>query len=255
MDVTTLLADSGPGLGQVSRHSMKDTVAEKLAALIASGVLAVGDPLPAERDLAAAMGVSRETLRGALLILSTRGVLAVVQGARTTVASDELGDMALSVLPRAPVAAYGLDDMHESRLLVESRVARLAARRIEADALVRLDALIEGQVRAIGDPVRFLISDREFHTIVYRACGNAVLSDLATTLYSHLMGHRRRAVARAGAIGRSIEDHRAILAALRARDEDAVAQAFGTHERRIYETTRQLLADAGRDYQLGGDPK
>ncbi len=257
MDLSNLLARDGAGLARLSRRSMKDTIAEKLATSIASGVLSVGDPLPSERDLAAAMGVSRETIRGALLILSTRGILSVVQGARTTVASDDVGDLGLSAISYARVTAYALDDVHEARLLTEARVAALAAERIDAAALDRLASLIETQVRATDDPVRYLIADREFHTIIYRASGNAVLSDVATTLYSHLLDHRRRVVARKGAIGRSISDHRAILAALATGDGAAAARAFGIHERRIYETTRQLLSEAGTgshtENQHGGD--
>lgn len=97
MDAETFLADSRAVLGKVPRKTVRDAIAEKIATLIASGVLSVGDPLPGERELAAALSVSRETVRGAILILSTRGILSVVQGARTTVASSDIGDLALQV--------------------------------------------------------------------------------------------------------------------------------------------------------------
>lgn len=245
MDARTLLAEDGSILAHVPRRSMKDTIADKIATLIASGVLSVGDELPGERDLASAMGVSRETIRGAILILSTRGILSVMQGARTTVASNDVGEIALSGMPYRDVMTYGLDDVHEARLLVEARVAWLAAERIDGKALARLRGLIAAQEVAQDNPVRFLILDREFHTAIYRACGNAVLSDVATTLYSYLLDHRRRAVARPGAIRSSIADHRAILEGLVRHDGDAVVAAFAVHERRIYETTRQTLRQAG----------
>ncbi|MEM7710616.1 MAG: FCD domain-containing protein [Pseudomonadota bacterium] len=255
MDAQSLLIDDPAGLARMPRPSMKDAIAEKLASLIGSGVLAVGDSLPAERELASAMGVSRETIRGALLILSTRGILSVVQGARTTVASDDVGDMALAAIPSRPVTSYELDDVHDARLLVEARIAGLVAARPDPDLLARLGDLIEAQCEAT-DPVRFLILDREFHTQIYRASGNAVLTDVATTLYSYLMDHRRRAVAQDGAIARSIADHRAILAALATGDGAGAAETFGIHERRIYETTRQLMARAKtNDDIMGGDPK
>lgn len=255
MDAHSLLAEDGTGLGHVPRQSMKDTVAEKLATLIATGVLSVGDPLPAERDLGAALGVSRETIRGALLILSTRGILSVVQGARTTVASDDVGDLGRFAISYPSVTISALDDVHEARILIEARVAELAAARIDASAVARLADLIDAQDASLNDPVRYLILDREFHTVIYRACGNGVLAEVATTLYSYLLDHRRRVMARRGATQRSINDHRAILAALRAGDSDAVANSFGVHERRIYETTRQLIVEADREFQHGGDPK
>lgn len=251
MDSHALLAREAKRFASVSRKSIREQITEKLAALIGSGVFSVGDPLPAERDLAAALAVSRETIRGALLILSTRGIVTTVQGMRTSVASDDVGDLALSPLARA-AGAYGLDDVHEARLLVEDRVAALAAERIEAAALSQLDGLVEAQTKAAHDPVRFLILDREFHVIIYRAGGNAALADVATTLYAHVLDQRRRVVSRPGAVARSISDHRDILAALRAGDGPKAARAFGIHEQRIYDTTCRLLAEAG-DLQQGGD--
>lgn len=245
MDAKTLLAEAVSGTARVPRVSVKNTIAEKLATLIASGALSVGDELPSERDLAAAMRVSRETIRGALLILSTRGILSVVQGARTTVVSADVGELALPEMPYRDVTAYSLDDVHNARLVVEASVARRAAEQIDAASLSRLRDLIAAQEVAGEDPVSFLISDREFHTVIYRAGANRVLADVATTLYAYLLDHRRHVVTRPGAIRTSISDHRAIFDALARRDGDAVVAAFAVHERRIYDTTRQIISKKG----------
>lgn len=242
MGENALLAGQNAPLNKVTHRSVKDEVAARFATLIASGVMNVGDTLPSERELAATMGVSRETIRGALLILSTKGLVSVVQGARTKVISDDVGGLGLSALFNGRVTDYELEDVHEGRLMVEERVARLAAQRVQSATLAELEKLIEAQVAAGNDPVRFLIADRAFHTTIYQACGNAVLSDLATTLYSYQLNHRRRAIEATGAIAQSIEDHRVILAALTARDGDGLAEGLGIHERRIYDSTRAVLA-------------
>ena len=241
MSKALLLASETAGLAKIPHHSVKDAVAERFATLIASGALSVGDSLPSERELASAMGVSRETIRGALLILSTRGIVSILQGARTKVISADVGDLGMSALAHDRVKDYTLDDVHEARLMVEARVCKLVVDRIDAVTLDRLAGLIETQETTLDDPVRYLIADREFHTVIYKACGNAVLSDLAATLYSYLLDHRRRVVAQPGAIARSISDHRLILAALQSADAEALTEAFGVHERRIYDTTRALL--------------
>jgi DNA-binding FadR family transcriptional regulator len=241
MTLDALLFDEGNSVEKIAHHSVKDTIAKRFATLIASGALSVGDTLPSERELASTMGVSRETIRSALLILSTKGIVSVVQGARTRVISTDVGALGMSALSGGRVTDYTLDDVHEARLTIEARIAPLVAKRIDADSIDRLTDLIEAQEQTIGDPVRYLITDREFHTVIYRSCGNAVFSDLAATLYSYLLDHRRRVVSEPGAIQRSIGDHRTILAALIARDGEALAKAFGVHERRIYDTTRALL--------------
>lgn len=242
MGENALLAGQNAPLEKVTHRSVKDEVAERFATLIASGVLNVGDALPSERELASTMGVSRETIRGALLILSTKGIVSVVQGARTKVVSDDVGGLGLSAFFNGLVTEYALEDVHEGRLMVEERVARLAAQRVKPETLAALEKLIVAQEAATNDPVRFLIADRAFHTAVYQSCGNAVLSDLATTLYSYQLDHRRRAISAPGAIAQSIADHRVILAALKAGDADALAKGLGVHERRIYDSTRAVLA-------------
>jgi len=220
MDIRTILADDGTVLSGVPKQSMKDFVVQKIATFIATGILGVGDQLPSERELASALSVSRETVRGAILILSTRGILSVTQGTRTVVASTELGELALQSARYRDISAYSLDDVHEARLLIEDTVARAAALRMEAATLDMLRKSIAAQEAASDDPVRFLICDREFHTAVYRAGGNAALADMAADLYSYLLDHRRRAVAQRDSIATSIADHRAILAGLEARDPD-----------------------------------
>ena len=243
MGDATFLDINNTSLKKVAHRSVKDEVAERIATLIASGVLSVGDTLPSERDLAATMGVSRETVRGALLILSTKGIVSIVQGARTKVLSGSVGDLGMSALSNGRVTDYSLEDVHEGRLMVEARLSELAAAHIDAEALDALSALIMVQEKATNDPVSFLIADRAFHITVYQSSGNALLSDLAATLYSYQLDDRRRAVSKAGAIAQSIADHRLILAALVARDSDALAKAMGVHERRIYDSTREVLAN------------
>jgi DNA-binding FadR family transcriptional regulator len=252
MDLRVVLTDGGATSRSVPRQSMKDFVARKIATFIATGVLGAGDALPSERELAAALSVSRETVRGAILILSTKGILSVAQGTRTVVASSEVGELAVQSARFRDISGYSLDDVHEARLLIEDRVARAAAGRVEASTIEVLRKSVEAQEAAIGDPVRFLICDREFHTTIYRAGGNTVLADLAADLYSYLLDHRRRAVAHPSSIATSIADHRAILAGLETRDPEATAHAFAVHETRIYTTTKQLFARSAQDAR-GGD--
>ena len=241
MKSATLLSLHETPLAKVVHHSIKSEVAERFATLIVSGVLSVGDALPSERDLASTMGVSRETIRGALLILSTKGIVSVVQGARTKVVCADVGHLGMSAMSNGRVTDYTLDDVHEGRLMVEAQVAVLAAERIDVATINQLKKLVKVQEATVGYPVNFLIADRAFHTIVYRSCGNEVLSDLAANLYSYQLNHRRSAVSKPGAIEQSIEDHRLILIALGARDADALIKAFRVHERRIYSSTLALL--------------
>ena len=229
----------------VVRRGMRDMVADKFQMLIASGVLQVGDELPGERELAAALDVSRETVRGAIQTLAARGIVEVAHGARTRVVSADVGPITIGIGSARAIDSYDIDAVHGARLVVERQVVAEAATRIDETTLGRLEENLVAQQAAGSDPVRFLICDREFHLTIYRASGNPLLADFTIDLYAYMLEHRRRAVARPGAIQNSFRDHSAIVAALRAHDPKAVVAAFDAHLKRIYQTTQSILKDAG----------
>jgi len=226
----------------VVRRNVRDGVADKIALLIASGIFKVGDALPSERHLAAALQVSRESVRAGIAILGARGLLRIAHGTRTRVVSDVLQTPLRA--SRAPGGGerYALDDIHAARLLVERPVVGEAAERITDETLLFLREALRAQRAAAGDPVRFLISDREFHTAIYRACANPVLADFVVDLFGTMVEFRRRAVAMPGAIEQSIADHERIVAALGDRDRAQTVAAMEAHLERIYRTTREVLA-------------
>jgi len=226
----------------IEKRTVKDMISDKLEALVASGVLQVGDELPGERELATALSVSRETIRGAIQGLAARGILDVSQGSRTRVADADLGLLRIGAMTARTINSYGLEAVHAARLLIESAVVRDAATAADAATVEQLRRSLDLQRATLGDPVRFLICDREFHATIYRASRNPLLADVVTDLYAYMMENRRRAMSQPGAMQRSYEDHVAIVDALAAGDADAVVAAFERHLLRIYETTRQQLA-------------
>ncbi len=114
---------------------MRDVIADKIGALIASGLLSVGDALPGERELASALSVSRQTVRGAIQILAAHGILDVTQGARTRVARAELGGLSIGITAQINVDRYDVHAVHAARMLVEQQIVGDAAQRISQTRL------------------------------------------------------------------------------------------------------------------------
>lgn len=227
----------------VVRQTARDIVADKIAGLIAAGIVRVGDGLPGERDLAGAFQVSRETVRGGMQILAARGVIEISQGARTRVVSADVGSLGPVASATRHINTYDIEAVHAARTLVERQVVAQAARLIDRETLEFLGRSLRAQRAAFDDPVRFLISDREFHLAIYRACGNPPLADFVSDLYTYMMEYRRRAVARDNAILNSIGDHQDILNGLERRDVASVVAAFTVHLDRIYQTTRRVIEE------------
>ncbi|MDK1385223.1 HTH-type transcriptional regulator LutR [Ensifer psoraleae] len=236
-----------PKVGRsLERRTARDVIADKLMVLVATNMLRPGDELPGERELANVLHVSRETVRGAIQTLAARGIIEVSQGSRSRVANVDLSDVTVTIASPNAIDSYDLEAVHAARLHIELKVVGDAAENIDEDTLRKLETLLEAQRLGGDDAMRFLICDREFHVAIYRACGNPLLSDFVTDLYTYMMNYRRSAMSRPGAIGASYKDHSDIVEALARRDREAVVAAFRHHLMRIYETTKELLAEVGR---------
>ena len=198
--------------------------------LIISGRLRPGDRLPAERDLAVQVGVSRPTVRAGLRALAAMGVVQSRHGSGTFIPSGPpiLGSEPLSFL--AALHGFTREEMYEARRILEVGAAGLAAERATPEQLTMLAEEVANLFSAMDDPQRFLVHDIEFHRTVAAASGNPIIATLVE-MVSALYYERRRETA-ALATERNLRDssemHRRIFQAIRARDPEAARR---DHER------------------------
>ena len=230
--------------GQIGKRTVKEQISDKLAYMIHSGLLRIGDELPSERELASTLGVSRETVRAAIGVLQARKMVEVSQGSRTRVLGTGPFSLHESVSTLRNLQNRSFEEVAEARAAVEVQVIWLAAQRIGANELARLANLVRDQEAMLDDPVRFQISDRVFHTTLYGACGNALLVDVVSDFYDYALEFRRRALQRPGAIAHSVAEHRAIVAALKTRKPEAAVAAAQKHLEQVRKTTLDEMGDA-----------
>ncbi len=126
----------------IKRALLREQIARSLNDLIAAGLLKMGDELPPERELAAMLEVSRESLRGGLQLLSDRGVLEIGQDMRTRVRSALAANEAVQLLG-VQDAEFPDSAVLDSRLILEPALARLAVKHIDDATLYRLQKLVE----------------------------------------------------------------------------------------------------------------
>ncbi|MEU1040859.1 FadR/GntR family transcriptional regulator [Streptomyces sp. NPDC005907] len=222
--------------------AVTDEAIEKIKEMIVSGTLRPGDQLPRESELAAVLGLSRNSLREAVRALSLIRVLDVRQGDGTYVTSL---DPQLLLEALSFVVDFHRDDtvleFLAVRRILEPAATALAAPRIaeqELDALTaRLDAL--GGTPSVDELVA---CDLEFHRVIARSSGNTVLSSLLEGLSGPTTGARvRRGLAQRDAVGRTLHEHRAILAALRDRDGEAARSWATVHIASVERWLRSAL--------------
>ena len=227
--------------GPIVKRTVKDQISDKLAYMIHCGLIQPGDDLPSERELASTLGVSRETVRAAIAVLQARRMIEVSQGARTRVVGRGAMPLHESVGILGDLKHRSLGEVSEARAAVEVQVIRLAAQRISSRELARLQSLVDEQQGMLDDPVRFQISDQEFHQTLYRACGNDLLAGVVFDFYGYALEYRRLALKRKDAIAHSVDEHQNIVDALRKHDPQAAAGAMSRHLDQVHRTTRAVM--------------
>lgn len=165
---------------------------EQIAERVRLGELGSGDRLPSERDLAAAMRISRATLREALRVLADAGVLEVRPGSAGGI--YVISDYVPLEMIRSK-SEMRLDEtmgVLEARRLLEPRVAQLAAVNAREEDFAQLAHIVEKQKQLLdeGDVLeqedRFLQLDTQFHLKIARATGNSTVVSLMRTLLRQL---------------------------------------------------------------------
>ncbi len=206
-----------------------------------SGRFTVGSTLPAERDLAAQLGVSRSAVREAIRALEAQGVLDPSVGAGPASGTRVTGrqSAALSRLLKLHVilGKYQVDQVVEARILLERGSVRLAARNASAAELERIGAVLTAMDDAHTVDT-FNPLDTRFHVVIAEVGANQLVTDLTVAIREALLRPIAEAsdemtawpAFRAGLV----EQHREIFAALTARDEAAAADAVERHIRSAY---------------------
>lgn len=199
--------------------------------LIERKELRPGDRLPAERDLAVRIGVSRPTVRMGLQALAAMGCVQSRHGSGTYITDGPpaLGSEPLSLL--AALHDFTDKQMYDARRIFEVGAAALAAECATADQIASLAEEVASLFAAVDDPQRFLVHDINFHRLVALASGNPIIAAVVE-MVSGLYYEQRRATA-AQASERDLREaadaHREIYQAIRAHDPDAARGAMNEH--------------------------
>jgi DNA-binding FadR family transcriptional regulator len=222
-----------------------DGLAESLAALIEAGEIEEGERLPPERDLMQRYGVSRTVVREAITSLANRGLLLTRPGFRPVVrkpdydrALDTIGQFVRHLLRDEE----GVRNLFETRIFVESGLARAAARDARKEDIEELGAALERNRAAIGDSETFYATDVAFHALLYRVPRNPIYPVLHKAYVEWLVRHWSD-MPRAVDIDRlNFAGHAAVFEAIVGRDPDAAEQAMRRHLEVAWELVRSTFA-------------
>jgi DNA-binding FadR family transcriptional regulator len=206
-------------------------IADQLRLLMDQGEFPVGSRLPAERELATQLGVSRPTVREALIALEVEGRLRIRVGS---------GIYVIEPQPTAAVSnsasIEGPFEILGARAFVESAIAEEAARYAKAEDIAALDSVLK---EAADSNDGFLIHDRHFHTAIAEILGNGVLVRCVGELFDLRINPYFERLARhtleSTAWQSAHEEHVAIRDAIALRDPAKAREAMREHLKRSHQ--------------------
>lgn len=225
-------------LRPVQRSRLYEQLVERLLALIHELDLGPGDRLPPERELAGSLGVSRASVRQALVVLEVQGLVEVRHG-EGAVLLERRSDAA--VISAARAHTRRLPEVIEAREALEVKLAALAAQRRTDEDLRRIDAALERMEQDIDAGERGLEGDELFHGAVTVAARSSLLADLMAEISAAIRESRIESLSQPSRPHESLASHRKIAEAIRAGDAEGAADSMAEHIRLVSDV--ELLRD------------
>lgn len=229
-----------------SKPRAADQLVAHFEALIRSGQLEPGKPLPPEREIVQEHGVSRTVVREAVLVLANRGLVKAQPRFRPVVATpgyDTAVNMVGGVIGQLLEQDDGVKNLFELRIMMEASLVRGAALNASADDIRRLETALANNKEAVDDSARFYETDTVFHGILYEIPKNPVLPSIHRAYTDWLSGPWSKMPRSPERNEVNYLSHAAIFDAILRRDPDAAEAALRAHMDFAWTHVKEILED------------
>ncbi len=228
------------GIAMETDSRLSDRIADSILSMITvEQRFLPGSKLPNENTLSQELNVSRTTLREAIRILATGGILEIRRGKGTFVRKDFKAGQSLELSALAPEKVKARD-LYEMRLIFEPEAAYYAALRATEEEIQRILALgaqIEERIQQKEDRTEV---EQAFHKSIARATHNEFMNQLMPVIYEGINKGVRLSRVHAEAVEATLVDHRILMDFLKARNGEGARNAMRIH---ILHAMEQLPMD------------
>ncbi|NEC47383.1 FadR family transcriptional regulator [Actinospica acidiphila] len=217
-------------LRPMAKQRLYEQVLDRLRQYVTEGGLRAGDRLPPERDLAQRLGVSRASVKQAIVVLEVQGLVEARHGGGTYLVRDSLD---VEPVERMVERRRRLPDVLEAREALETKLAELAAERRTDDDLAALRSALAHMAEEIEAGGAGVEGDRRFHAAVTAAAHSALLAEFMRSIAEQIAESRTESLRQPGRPNRSLAQHRAILDAIAEGRPRQAAAAMRRHVRTV----------------------
>jgi DNA-binding FadR family transcriptional regulator len=228
--------DGGPAGGRlfttVSLGRASQAIVEQIRALLHDGRIAPGDRLPSERELCEQFGVSRVTVREALRILETGGLISIKVGAHggtfvTSPTSGRVADGLADLITLSPLTAA---EVTEARLVFELGIVPLIVDRATPADIAELRRMTDEHLAAMKAGKYTMEMSADFHTAAAACTHNQAITMLVQSFHGPLLMSLLEAKNVAPVMGRTgVTEHVAFIDAIALRDVAKARDIMSTH--------------------------
>ncbi len=214
-------------IADLSRRSLSEQVYEALQNSILTGDFKAGDPLP-EVKLSEELGVSRTPVREAIGKLEQEGLVRTLQNRGAVVVG---------------ITEKDIDDIYAIRMVVEGLAAKWASENTDEAVLEEMRGIVELQEFYVNkkDYLQVRQLDSRFHSLLYKASGSHILTQVLSSLHRDIRRVRELSVSKHGRAVPSVQEHRAIFSAVEAHDGALAERLMYEHILNAHKNIRSLL--------------
>jgi GntR family transcriptional regulator, transcriptional repressor for pyruvate dehydrogenase complex len=215
-------------LEPLKRANLPSSIADRIRRQIGSGQLKPGEQLPGHRELAAMFSVSVGSVREAISMLVSEGLIATRAGHGTFVAEGT--EHIPTIWSASPLDRVKVEELIDAREVLEGAIAEMAARLATSEQIAALQLIIERMQEGHSDAAGFLAADVELHLLLAEAANNRYLlkamGGIRSMLRKDLELGAELSIRRVGDLQFAVDEHRRVVEAIAKRDPASAREAM-----------------------------
>lgn len=224
----------------IQRISMSDQVCDQLKKFMFDGVLKPGDKIGSENELCNSFGVSRVTIREALMKLTAMGLLESRYGSGNYVKEVVVGDCMNAIIPVAYLGMESVLEVLVFRQVIEVRTAGLATKLATEDDINKLVNIYKTMKKSVNQEKEFSEADLNFHIELAKITKNTLIIETMMIIKDILSENIFSSVQLKGHEG-GIKYHKLLIESIREHDSEKAMAIMEEHLQDVYDTFEHRL--------------
>lgn len=207
---------------KVKKAKISDLIIEQINQMIIDESLKPGERLPSERELVEKLGVSRASVREAMVSLQSMGIIDIRSGEGTFL-NDDSTIMMDHFKIKFLLNQYKVEELVEARVILETQIVKLAIDNMQPKGIAAIEKCHLNMIESKEDMDKFIENDFKFHMLIAKATKNGYLAEMLKTTRGLLYEVNKLVVLKPGQINRVIGSHYRIIEAIKQGDKKAAS--------------------------------